>query len=96
MSRKNKTFLNSSEWLRLANEGAVSLARIVAVGQVEAAPIRRLIQAVQPSHVLILTGGRKRQTVLILDSGHLVITALTMTEVLAEITAHQDKLLFIE
>jgi regulator of extracellular matrix RemA (YlzA/DUF370 family) len=68
------------DWIPIENEGLVAARRIVAVGQAEAAPIRRLIQETAASHVVILTGGQKRQTVLVMDSGHVVITPLTMEE----------------
>jgi regulator of extracellular matrix RemA (YlzA/DUF370 family) len=73
----------SDDWLKILNEGVIATSRIVAIGLVEAAPIRRLIQATPPSHVVVLTGGHKRQTVLVLDSGHVAITALSLSELTA-------------
>jgi regulator of extracellular matrix RemA (YlzA/DUF370 family) len=66
------------------------------MGPAEAAPMRRLIQATQPSHVVVLTGGRKRQTVLVLDSGHLVISPLTVAEILGIAAAYRDRLSLFE
>ncbi len=70
----------NEDWISILGEGVIAARRIVAVGFVNAAPIRRMIQATPLSHVLILTGGHKRQTVLILDSGHVIITALSLSE----------------
>ncbi|MCP4417891.1 MAG: DUF370 domain-containing protein [Chloroflexi bacterium] len=70
-------------WLKILNEGVITTSRVVAVGLVEAAPIRRLIQATPPSHVVVLTGGHKRQTAVVLDSGHVAITALSLSELTA-------------
>ena len=69
-------------WLTIENEGMVAAGRIVAIGQVEAAPLRRLVQETPESHVVVLTGGQKRRTVLVLDSGHIVITSLTVAELM--------------
>lgn len=66
------------DWIAIENEGLVATGRIVAIGQVDAAPIRRLVQKTPEARVVILTGGQKRQTVLVLDSGHVVITPLTV------------------
>ncbi len=70
-------------WLKILNEGVIATSRVVAVGLVEAAPIRRLIQATPPSHVVVLTGGHKRQTAVVLNSGHVAITALSLSELTA-------------
>ena len=70
--------LNNMSWLSIEKEGIIATHRIVAVGLIESAPIRRLIQTTEETHIVILTGGRKRRSVLILDSGHVVITALTI------------------
>ncbi|MBX3057910.1 MAG: DUF370 domain-containing protein [Anaerolineae bacterium] len=69
-------------WMTIENEGLVAAGRIVAIGLSEAAPMRRLVQQTPASHVIVLTGGQKRQTVLVLDSGHVVITSLTAVELL--------------
>ena len=96
MPTQNSSLIGRGEWLRVKHEGVVAIGRIVAIGQVEAAPIRRLIQATRPSHVVVLTGGRKRKTVLVLDSGHVVITPLTVTEALAELTKFRQSLIQLE
>jgi len=72
---------NSPGWLTVDLWGMVSIARIVAVGMTSSAPIRRLLNATPPAKVLILTGGQRRKTVLVLDSGHVVITPLTLQEI---------------
>ena len=67
-------------WLMVA-DGVIALERIVAVGRVEAAPIKRLLQVVPPPRVVVLTGGRRKETVVFLDSGHAVITAVPLDEI---------------
>lgn len=66
--------------------------RIVAVGHADAAPIKRLIAALPEPKRIVLSGGRKREAVLVLDTGHLVITALSLKEVtrLLHLASHQQ------
>lgn len=68
-------------WIDIDKQGVVMAERVVAVGHADSAPIRRLVTAVPVEKCIILTGGRKREAVLVLDTGHLVITALSITEV---------------
>ena len=67
-------------WIMLA-DGVVALDRIVAVGRVESAPVKRLLSVVPQTRIVVLTGGRRKETVLFLDSGHAVITAVSLTEI---------------
>lgn len=67
-------------WIMLA-DGVVALNRIVAVGRAESAPIKRLLSVVPPTRVVVLTGGRRKKTVVFLDSGHAVITAVSLSEI---------------
>ena len=66
-------------WLAVA-DGVIAVDRIVAVGRVDSAPLKRLLAATPPSQVLLLTGGRRKATVLFLDSGHIVITAVSLDD----------------
>lgn len=68
-------------WLVIEDQGVIAVERIVAVGVVEAAPIRRLLNLTPSSQVIVLTGGQKRQSAVILDSGHIVLTALTVADI---------------
>jgi len=68
-------------WIPIAEEGIVISDRIVAVAPAETAPMRRLLAMVPITQLVLLTGGQRRQTVLLLDSGHVVITALSVDEV---------------
>ncbi len=60
--------------------------RIVAVVMVDAAPIRRMLRMLPPEKVVTVTGGRQRKTAVLFDSGHMVITSLTLDEVQQLIT----------
>ena len=66
--------------MRLLNAGFGNLVmaeRVVALVNADAAPIRRLIQSArEEGRAVDATAGRKTRTVLILDSGHLLLSAL--------------------
>ena len=72
--------------MKLLNAGFGNLAaaeRVVALVNADAAPIRRMIQqAREENRAIDATAGRKTRTVLVLDSGHLLLSAL-QTETLA-------------
>lgn len=67
--------------LKLVNIGfgsMVSAQRVVAVISPESAPIKRLIQEARERGDLIdASFGRKTQTVMIMDSGHVILSSLT-------------------
>ena len=61
----------------------VSAARIVAMVGPDAAPVKRIIQDAREHRLLIdASCGRKTRTVLMMDSGHVVLSAL-QTETIA-------------
>jgi regulator of extracellular matrix RemA (YlzA/DUF370 family) len=68
-------------YLRIEQQGIVPTERIVTVGRVESAAMKRLLSITPPTHILILTGGKRRRSVIVLDSGHLVVTTLTVAEI---------------
>jgi regulator of extracellular matrix RemA (YlzA/DUF370 family) len=68
-------------------DGVVALERIVAVGRVDSAPIKRLLKVTPLLQVVVLTGGRRKETVLFLDSGHAVITAVPLNEMKRRLAA---------
>ena len=72
--------------MKLINIGygnMVSSERIVAVVSPEAAPIKRLVQeARDDGRAVDATYGRKTRAVMIMDSGHIILSSL-ITETLA-------------
>ena len=61
----------------------VSAARIVAIVGPDAAPVKRIIQDARKHRLLIdASCGRKTRAVLMMDSGHVVLSAL-QTETIA-------------
>ena len=67
--------------MKLVNIGygnMINSSRIVSVVSPDAAPIKRLVQDTRTSGRLIdATGGKKTRTVIVCDSTHLVLSALT-------------------
>jgi regulator of extracellular matrix RemA (YlzA/DUF370 family) len=68
------------DWLMIDDVGLVAARRVVAMARTDAGGVARLMRDTPPERVIILTGGRKRRSVLILDSGHLVVTALSIAQ----------------
>lgn len=66
--------------MRLINIGfgnAVNADKIVAVVSPEAAPVKRIVQVAKDSGTAIdATCGRKTRSVIVCDSGHVVLCAL--------------------
>ena len=80
--------------MRLVNVGygnMVNADRVLAIVGPESAPIRRLVQdARDDSRVIDATCGRRTRAVLILDSGHIVLSPL-QTETMAARTEDKGK-----
>ena len=65
------------EVLNIGFENIVSLNRIIAILNPEAAPVKRIIKNNKNSgNLLDATCGRKTQSVIIMDSGHVILSAL--------------------
>lgn len=66
--------------LRVLNIGfgsMVSISRIISILNPEAAPIKRIIKNSKDTESLIdATCGRKTQSVIVMDSGHVILSAL--------------------
>ena len=66
--------------IRLINIGfgnIVSASRIIAIVSPESAPIKRIIQAARERGVLIdATYGRRTRAVVVMDSGHIILSAV--------------------
>lgn len=70
----------------------VSDERIVAVVSPDSAPIKRMIQEARDNTSLVdATYGRKTQTVIVMDSGHVVLSALTPEVVEARVVEKENE-----
>lgn len=67
----------SYEMIPVGHGNFIARARLIAVVTSDSAPARRLIQDARDRFSLIdATGGRKTQSVLVMDSDHVVISAM--------------------
>lgn len=72
--------------------GMVAEERILAVVSPDSSPIKRIIQDVRERGQLVdASFGRKTQAVLVMDSGHVVLSALTPEEITARVSGNRIK-----
>lgn len=80
--------------IRLVNIGfgnIVAANRIVAIVSPESAPIKRIIQEAREKGVLIdATYGRRTRAVIIVDSGHVVLSAVQPETVANRLTVKES------
>lgn len=79
--KREEQLRDPTEWIEIGQQGIVNARRIVAVGGAQPAGMKRLLGAVSQERIVDLTGGRRRQSLLVLDTTHLVLTALPVEEV---------------
>lgn len=70
--------LDNARFINIGFGSLVNTGRVVALVSPESAPIKRLIQdAREKGHIIDATYGRKTRSVLIMDSGHVVLSLIT-------------------
>ena len=70
--------------------GMVAEERILAVISPDSSPIKRIIQDVRERGQLVdASYGRKTQAVLVMDSGHVILSALTPEEITDRVSGNQ-------
>lgn len=73
--------MEQTAFLRIGFGNLVAASRIIAVVSPDSSPVKRLIQEARDRATLIdATSGRKTRSVLVMDSDHLVLSALTVDE----------------
>lgn len=71
-------FLDNSRFIGIGYGSIINASRVVALVSPESAPIKRLIQeAREKGNLVDSTYGRKTRSVLIMDSGHVVLSLIT-------------------
>ena len=79
----------------LINEGygnIVNMDKVVSIVRTEAAPIKRMIQVAKDSNMAIdATCGRKTKCILIMDSGHIVLSALLPDTIENRVNENQNR-----
>lgn len=69
----------------------ISSQRIISAVSPESAPIKRLVQEARDSNMVIdATYGRKTRTVIIMDSGHVVLSSLVTETVAQRVNEKED------
>ena len=80
--------------MKLVNIGygnMVNTSRIVSVVSPDAAPIKRLVQDTRGTGKLVdATGGKKTRSVIVSDSGHIILSALTSETIQSRILGGTD------
>ena len=75
----------------------VSANRIVAIVSPESAPIKRIVQEAKDEGTAIdATYGRKTRAVIIMDSGHVVLSAIQPETVAGRLDKEEDNINLIE
>jgi regulator of extracellular matrix RemA (YlzA/DUF370 family) len=74
--------------IEIPGQGFVMIQRIVAVAPATSTPIKRFLKLQSADKLLLLTGGKRRQSIIVLDSGHVLITSLGFQQLLNLSTGH--------
>jgi regulator of extracellular matrix RemA (YlzA/DUF370 family) len=69
----------------------VSSSRIISILTPDSAPMKRLVRLAKEKNCLIdASCGRKTQSIIIMDSGHVVLSALSSETLLNKFTKQED------
>jgi len=78
--------MEQTAFIKIGFGNLVSSGRIIAVVSPDSSPVKRLIQESRDRGSLIdATSGRKTRAVLVMDSDHLVLSALPVDELAGEL-----------
>lgn len=70
----------------------VASSRVVAVAGPDSAPIKRLVQDAKDAGIAVdVTCGRKTQSVILTDSGHVILSALAPRSVQRRLSGEEGK-----
>ncbi|MBR5295103.1 MAG: DUF370 domain-containing protein [Clostridia bacterium] len=70
----------------------VASSRVVAVAGPESAPIKRLVQDAKDAGIAVdVTCGKKTQSVLLTDSGHIILSVLPPEEIQTRLSAKKEQ-----
>ena len=82
----------SVKFISLGGGNAVSVSRIVSIVTPDSAPSKRLVQEARGKGLLIdATGGKKTKSIFMMDSGHVVISAVSAETVIARAEENDDE-----
>ena len=71
-----------AEFIQIGSGNLISRKRLISVVSADSAPVRRLIQEARDRSVLIdASSGKKCKSVLVMDSDHVVLSALSVEDI---------------
>ncbi|HSP22222.1 MAG TPA: extracellular matrix/biofilm biosynthesis regulator RemA family protein [Planococcus sp. (in: firmicutes)] len=80
------------KFVSLGSGNAVSVNRIVSIVTPDSAPSKRLVQEARSKGLLVdATGGKKTRSILVMDSDHVVISAMSAETLLARAEENDDE-----
>lgn len=80
------------KFVSLGSGNAVSVNRIVSIVTPDSAPSKRLVQEARSKGLLVdATGGKKTRTILVMDSDHVVISAMSAETLIARAEENDDE-----
>ncbi len=76
--------------LHIGFRNYVPTGRIIAVMSPDSSPVRRMIQQAKGERLIVdMTRGRKTKTVLVMDSGHVVLAAVATETIAGRMANHR-------
>jgi len=80
------------ELLHIGFNGVIAANRILVIASPDSAPIKRLIRtANEQGRILNMTHGRKTKSAIVLDSGHVVLSALQPETISSRLRQQREK-----
>jgi len=77
--------------MNIGNGSVVALNRIISILHPESAPVKRLVQDARDKGFLIdATYGKKTRTIFVMDSEHVVLSAVNVDTITSRMTDHTD------
>lgn len=83
----------SMKFISLGGGNAISASRIISIVTPDSAPSKRLVQEARSKGLLVdATGGKKTKSVFIMDSDHVVISAVSAETVMQRAEENDDEM----
>lgn len=81
----------NTELIHIGFGNILAVNRVIAIVSPKSAPTKRLIQEGKAKGLLVdMTSGRKTKAVLVTDSGHLILAALTPETIAGRVNASRE------
>jgi regulator of extracellular matrix RemA (YlzA/DUF370 family) len=81
------------KFVSLGSGNAVSVNRIVSIVAPDSAPTKRLVKEARSKGLLVdATGGKKTRSILVMDSDHVVLSAMSAETLIARAEENDDEM----